>query len=223
MDIQEIKDLWNYFSFIWQQKISEINWEKEKKKKGSTFCSFLAWLRADKLFKLGSFLCAFYFPLVFKIPLLAWQIMSLGNKSIRTGQVWDKRKLFCKQHVFLPACAYFWAMTTQTKPAWWFQRHYSDKPISSESRGLYPVEETDPSPVIRKCISVLCSHAHGGTLLSWAAVLRKWGRKEPGAGSWMEETKPVAWYSREGWFPVPVSKGLESVWWFPTPPGTVTH
>lgn len=45
--------------------------KKKKKKKGSTFCSFLAWLRADKLFKLGSFLCAFYFPLVFKIPLLA--------------------------------------------------------------------------------------------------------------------------------------------------------
>lgn len=172
MDIEEIKDLWNYF-YSYDNKSCQrsIGKKGKKKKKESTFCNLVAWVRADKLFELGSFLCAFYFLMVFKIPLLAWQIMFPVNKSIRTGWVWDKRKLFCKQHVLLPVRVFFWVRTTQTKPAWWFQRHYSDKPISSKSRGLYPVEETDPSLVIRRCISVMCSHAHGGILLSWAAEL----------------------------------------------------
>jgi len=29
MDIVEIKDLWDYFSLLWEQKIAEINWEKK--------------------------------------------------------------------------------------------------------------------------------------------------------------------------------------------------
>lgn len=106
MDIQEIKDLWNYF-YLYDNKRHQRSIEKKKKKeKGEYFlqpCS----LGKSRQTEQGSFLYAFYFPVVFEIPLLAWQIMSLGNKSIRTDQVWDKRKLFCKQHVLLPACAYF--------------------------------------------------------------------------------------------------------------------
>lgn len=199
MDILEIKNLWDYFSLIWEQKIAEINWEKKKKRKKKAFsCSLPAWVSTDKLFELGSFLGAFYLLVLLKTPLLAWQIRSGGNRSVRTGQVWDKNKLFCKWDGLLPACAYFSSCDNLGKNSLVVSEMsvgiYSDKTISSESREqewLYPMEETDSSTVTSENVSlVLCSHVHRGTLLSWAAMLtRKWGKTEHGAGSWMEKTK----------------------------------
>lgn len=54
MDIQEIKDPWNYF-YSYDNKSCQRSIEKnKKKKKGSTFCSLVAWVRADKPLELGS-------------------------------------------------------------------------------------------------------------------------------------------------------------------------